>query len=182
MSRAAFSSGEVIKFMAPGYKMGECRDFKWVSLNRAQNSKPFTFLKLKNPSRGSKVMNGGNTTTWNGCRTKMQKNHTIFPNLMKLLQWKGITQSGIPSCPSLLSQGLASALTSHPMQPPKCGSSEIRHFGFCMHSGDRGTSKASRLFESIPIWHYLEENLLMCTKKIVFRFKMAHTYAKDELA
>jgi len=22
------SSGEVIKFMAPGYKMGECRDFK----------------------------------------------------------------------------------------------------------------------------------------------------------
>ena len=73
-------SGEVIKFMAPGYKMGECRDFKWVSLNRAQNFKPFTFFKWKNPSRGSKVMKGCNPTTWKGCSPKMRLFEVLHRN------------------------------------------------------------------------------------------------------
>ena len=100
------SSGEVIKFMAPGYKMGECRDFKWVSLNRAQNSKPFTFLKLKNPSRGSKVMKGGNTTTWNGCRTKNAKKITqFFQNSWNYCSGKAKHKAAYPRVPASSRRG-----------------------------------------------------------------------------
>ena len=181
-SRAAFSSGEVIKFMAPGYKMDECRDFKWVSLNRAQNSKPFTFLKLKNTSRGSKVMKGGNTTTWNRCRTKNAKKITqLFQNSWNYCSGKAKHKAAYPRVPASSRRGSRRLLPPTPCSRLSVAALRLDTLAFAC-TRVTGGPQASRLFESIPIWHYLEENLLMCTKKIVFSFKMAHTYAKDELA